>query len=311
MELYMAGSTFSGLNEWMQDNGYNKLLSYINDRSAIDTWCKYAKQTNQNKGKLFIDSGAFTAWTKGAEINVDEYIDWLNERSEYIYVFGQIDSIPGNIKTGATASQVKEAAQKTWENYLYMRPKLKNPDGLLYTFHVGEPYEYLKQAMEWTDENGQHIKYIALGGMVGKPGNVRKEFLDLCFDIISSSSNPNVKVHAFGMTSLNLLQQYPIESADSTGWIMTAVTGSILSPYGSICVSSDTIKKTDNVANVNYKSSRKKVVLEYIQKMGFKLEDLQEDYKAREKFNITYLQNWAKNYKPKFKQTNGKTGRLF
>lgn len=307
MNLYMAGSTFAGLNEWMQDNGYNKLLSYVNDTVAVDTWINYAKQTGSNKAKLFIDSGAFTAWTKNTEIDVDKYIQWLNERSEYIYLFGQVDSIPGNIKKGATQQEVEEAAKKTWDNYLYMRSKVNNPDGLLYTFHVGEPYEFLKQAMEWTDEKGEHIKYIALGGMVGKTTEVRETFLDTCFSIIEKSSNPNVKTHAFGMTSLDLLQKYPITSADSTSWIMTAVTGSVFSPYGTICLSEESEKRKENFCN--QRPAKQKVILQYIQSKGFEFEKLKTDYKQREEFNITYLQDWASNYE--YKPSLVKLGYLF
>ena len=42
------------------------------------------------KGKLFIDSGAFTAWTKGTYINVDDYVYFLNDRVQYIDLFGQL-----------------------------------------------------------------------------------------------------------------------------------------------------------------------------------------------------------------------------
>lgn len=320
MDLYMAGSTFAGLNEWMQDNGYNKLFSYVGDKSGIKKWETHTQEINNNStSKLFVDSGAFTAWTKGAEINVDEYIEWLNQRP-YITLFGQVDSIPGQINKTPTNEEVAIAAQKTWENYLYMRERVNNVDGLLYTFHVGEPYEYLKQALEWTDENGEHIKYIALGGMVGKPMPVKEHFLDRCFDIIKNSSNPNVKTHAFGMTSLSLLQRYPITSADSTSWIMTAVTGSVFSPYGTICLSKETVyvgkdteeldknkgtifPKTDKTSKnlnqsnfINLPESKQQTIIDYIEKSGFSLEELQTDYKQREIFNIRYLQNWAKDY---------------
>lgn len=40
------------------------------------------------RGKLFIDSGAFTAWTKGTYINVDDYIYFLNDRVQYIDLLG-------------------------------------------------------------------------------------------------------------------------------------------------------------------------------------------------------------------------------
>lgn len=294
MDIYLAGSSHKGFNPWMQNRGYNKLMSYVYDKNSVKKWCEYEKEHGNKGSKLFIDSGAFTMWTRGKEINVDEYISWINEYSDYISLYGQIDSIPGDIKTGATQEQVQEAAEKTWENYLYMRPKMKNPDGLLYTFHVGEPYEFLEQALNWRDENGNKIKYMALGGMVGKPKPVKEDFLTRCYNMIHKSSNPNIKVHAFGMTSLDLLEKYPLTSADSTGWLMTAMTGSIFTNYGTVCLSERTEENTNNF--VNLEEAKQKTVLNYIQQNGFTYEQLRTDRYDREKINAIYLHIWADKY---------------
>ena len=194
LDLYLAGMADEKKRTHDEVMPSNVLFSYENlqvkKAKDFDIYHTFGS-------KLFIDSGAFSMWTKGVEVNVDEYIDWINKRAKYIDLYGQVDAIPGNRTGGApTYQEVREAAQKTWDNYLYMRPRMKKPEGLLYTFHVGEPKEFLKQALEWTDENGKHIPYIALGGMVGKTTQVRRNFLKMCFDIIKKSSNPNVKVHA-------------------------------------------------------------------------------------------------------------------
>lgn len=57
-----------------------------------------------------------------------------------------------------------------------MYNRLNNPQKLLYTFHVGEPFEYLKQAMEFRDSQGRPLDYIALGGLVGKTTKIRDAF---------------------------------------------------------------------------------------------------------------------------------------
>lgn len=118
-----------------------------------------------------------------------------------------------------------------------MRERVLNKKGLLFTFHVGEPIWCLRRALEWRDENGVPLDYIALGGMVGKPKDVQKNFLDLCFDIIKSSSNPNVKVHAFGMTVRKILQSFPVFSADSSSWIQIGHNGAIYTPWGTVIIS--------------------------------------------------------------------------
>ena len=285
MELCCVGPEKSNIMAVASEElEHNMLFSYF-DKTAID---KY-KDMVSSHGKLFIDSGAFSAWTQGKVINVDEYIKWINDRADYIDLYGQIDVIPGDRNSGKLPSleEVREAAQKTWENYLYMRPKMKKPEGLLYTFHVGEPIEFLKQALEWKDENGNHIPYIALGGMVGKPANTRDAFLRSCFDAISKSSNPKVKVHAFGMTDINLLMKYPITSADSTSWIMTGATGSIMSDAGVVAVSSQQVNLPTHYSHLPKEAL--KPFEDSIAEYGFTLDELAESRDKRIMHNARYM----------------------
>lgn len=296
MELYCVGPEKANIMAVASEElDHNILFSYL-DKAAID---KYKEMVSAH-GKLFIDSGAFSAWTQGKVIDVDEYINWINDRSDYIDLYGQIDVIPGDRNSGAVPSneEVKEAAAKTWENYLYMRPKMKNPEGLLYTFHVGEPIEFLKQALEWRDENGDLIPYIALGGMVGKPAHIRDKFLNQCFEVIKKSSNPNVKVHAFGMTDIKLLEKYPITSADSTSWIMTGAMGNIMSDVGNIAVSSQQANLPNHFSHLPKEAL--KPFEDSIAEYGFTLQELADSRDKRIIHNARYMKKKFSNiqYKP-------------
>jgi len=301
MDLYCVGPEKACIMSVASEElGHNMLFSYIDNAKAID---KY-KDMVSSHGKLFIDSGAFSAWTKGKKIDADAYIKWINDRSDYIDLYGQIDVIPGDRNSGRlpTHEEVKEAAQKTWENYLYMRPKMKKPEGLLYTFHVGEPIEFLKQALEWTDDDGNHIPYIALGGMVGKSVEVRDQFLEQCFKAISKSSNPYVKVHAFGMTDRNLLMKYPITSADSTSWIMTGAVGSIMTDVGTVALSSQQINLPTHYSHLPKEALEQfeKSIAEY----GFTLDELAESRDKRIMHNARFMKKKFENieYKPATKK---------
>lgn len=282
LELFLAGMEESVLRDLKADS----LFSYL-DKTYVEKLKDYIKPS-----KLFIDSGAFSAWTKGVKIDVKEYINWLNLHSDDIYLCGQVDFIPGDRVHGATMEEVKFAAKKTWENYLFMRKRLKNPDALLYTFHVGEPIEFLKQALEWRDENGNPIPYMAFGGMVGKPAKIRDVFLEKCFRTIRESSNPNIKVHAFGMTDFDLLEKYPIYSADSTSWIMVGAMGNVMSDYGNIAVSNKQIHDKNH-----YSHLPKKAIEDFnktIQEFGFTLDELAEHRDNRILFNALYMQKKVK-----------------
>lgn len=297
MNIYFAGSTFKGLNDWIQQNGFNKLFSQENDRREIANWVAHKRANKENSSKLFIDSGAFSAHTKGVEIDVDEYIDYLNKNEDALTIYAQVDKIPGEFGKPKTPEQIAEAPKMSWDNYLYMAPKLKNKDKLVPIFHQHEDFKWLKNMLEYVDENGKHIPYIGISPANDVSVKNKKEWLVEVFDIIKQSSNPNVHTHAFGMTSLNLLEAFPFTSADSTSWLMTAVTGSIFSQYGTITISEQTQGKDKNFKNLPEQSQKN--LIAYIESKGFTLEGLQQDYKQRQYFNITYLADWASNYKYK------------
>lgn len=279
MDLYLATSEKEQFNK--QDFDFNVLFNFLESQNT-----DYYHNNDMYRGKLFIDSGAFSSWTKGKKIDVDSYIQWLNDRP-FIDLFGQVDVIPGDRVMGATLEEVEEAAGKTWENYLYMRERVIKKESLLYTFHVNEPIKYLKQALEWTDENGNHIPYIALGGMVGKPRAVRRAFLENCFNVIEKSSNPDVKVHAFGMTDFDLLEEFPIYSADSTSWIMVGAMGNIMTNFGNIAVSENQKNDKNHFSHLS-----KDVITEFnkmIGKYGFTLEELSISVDKRIMLNAMYM----------------------
>ena len=288
MDLYLVGPEKANILEEVFKLEANMLFNYVDGKNATDAY-----KTNIKPGKLFIDSGAYPAWTRGAGIDVDEYITWINERADYIDLFGQVDVIPGDKIHGATTQQVIEAAEKTWENYLYMRERVKYPERLLYTFHVGEPIQYLERALEWKDPQGNLIPYIALGGMVGKSESIRRSFLDNCFDAIRRSSNPNVKVHAFGMTTFKLLSNYPITSADSTAWIMTGANGGIMTDVGVITVSEQQSNQSSHYSHLP--KHLQKAFEESIKEFGFTLEKLSTCRDSRIIHNARYMIKRAKN----------------
>jgi hypothetical protein len=210
------------------DKKFNSLHSYWYFKSLTDD--KILDAFSITKGSIMIDSGAFTAWSKNINIDVDEYINWINKWDKYVTLFGQIDVIP--LPTMSKDEKAK-CAKDTWDNFLYMYNRLNNPQKLLYTFHVGEPFEYLKQAMEFRDSQGRPLDYIALGGLVGKTTKIRDAFLTEAFNIIKTSSNPNVKVHGFGVSSEKMWRKYPFESCDSFTPGMNANHGFQCTEFGS------------------------------------------------------------------------------
>lgn len=302
--IYLAGGYNREVDLQLQELGANRLFSQLNDRNGITSWLQ-GKQKNPNLN-IFVDSGAFSAHTKGKELDVDEYISYVNYHAGMFSVIAQVDTIPGEFGKPKTRAQMLEAPQSSWINYCYMRPLVIDYPNLTPIFHQGEDFSHLMRILETTFD-GEHIPYIGISPSNDVSTRDKQKWLEHVFRVIRDSSNPQVKTHAFGMTSLHLLELYPFYSADSTSWIMTSANGGIMTSKGVIVVSEKQQDVKGCYAQIDSKS--KSWLDEYVKSFGFSMEQLSVDYKARNLFNASYLLHWAKNYQ--YKGTGCYQRRLF
>lgn len=300
LDLFFAGSDNPVWQKHLIDNNCNRLASWVNDKKVITDWIEKGAT-----GKLFIDSGAYSAHSVGKEVDVDKYIELLNELDDHVYIAAQVDKIPGVFRQPKTRKQLLEAPYESWQNYLYMREKVKSPDKILPIFHQGEDFDWLVRMLE-TKFDGKHIPYIGISPANDVATTEKNRWFKSVFKIIAESSNPKVKTHAFGMTSLPMLERYPFTSADSTSFIMTGANGLIMTKFGNIVMSE---KQSD--AALFYKhyfasNEEESEFYKYIEKMGYNVATLETDYAERVKFNISYLLDWLSSYEFKGTQRYAK-----
>lgn len=294
-QLYFAGSLNKVFEEDLKNKGANRLASQLLDRPVIEGWIA-GRDEGRCKGRLLVDSGAYSAHTRDAELNVDEYIDFVNGIDDYVHIFAQVDKIPGKLNRPKTRQELEEAPALSWQNYLYMRERVKSPDKLVPVFHQGEDYKWLRHILEWRHpETGERVKYMGISPANDQPMKERIRFIDKCFTIIRSSSNPNICTHAFGMTSLKVLEMYPFTSADSTSWLLNGANGSIMTKYGAVLVSEKSMNNPSHIRKMP--KAALKEIQQYVESKGFSMEKIATDYTERIRFNIDYLLNWAKNYR--------------
>ena len=276
-KLYYAGTRTKYAEDLLTEYGYCRLMSYVNEKGAIQRHCKAGRP-------VFVDSGAFSAMTRGIEISVDDYIAWLNEYSENMEKFCCWDTIPvGDMDP-------VETAKATWENYLYMYERVNEPHKLVYCFHYGEPVEYLHKALEFG------CKYVALGGVAKRKKAERQKFFESLKD--EFNEYPDVDVHAFGMTDVNLLTEYTfIHGADSTSWLWSCKFSETQHNCMSKAYWSD--KNPEKPHHLNNLTDEKYFALEdEIAQYGFTVEDMYGEGDAVKNRDAWQIIFWESKFVP-------------
>ena len=254
---------------------------------------------------LFIDSGAFSVHTGKADTTQEEYAEYINSIDEYIDVFAQLDTIPGKFGKPKSDQDYIESAQKSWDNYMYMRNHVISPHKCMYVFHYGENFDVLRRVLQWKDENGEYLDYVGISPANDVAQKFKNIYLQEVADVIAASNNPDVKTHLYGMTALDAISKYPCYSADSITHRLLAGYAKIVSKkFGIISISKrDRTNKTkSNMSFLDladeYNINQLKAECELL---NLSLDLLQEDVSARVAFNIHNIQKLSKNeyvYKP-------------
>lgn len=220
MKLYSAGfyaanfekgsTAYNKLDEGekaMRDSAVNMLESYwyIKSKSCVN-------RIRARGDKVFLDSGAFSAFTKGASIDVNTYVNYVKENYDLIEevdgvkLVSVLDSIGNDYLTYCN--------QVAMEN-LGVKP--------LPCFHYGEDERYLQYYVE-------NYPYITLGGMAIVHSKQLIIWLDRIWDkyLTNPDGTAKIKVHGFAITTPSLMKRYPWYSVDSSSWVRIGMTGSII-----------------------------------------------------------------------------------
>lgn len=266
-DFYFAGCGNKSVEKTIRENNCKRLLSWVNERKVIEERASKGYPT-------FVDSGAFSAFTKGINIDIDEYIDWINRWHQNLELYACWDVIPSD-----TVDPV-ESAKKTWENFQYMKARLQDPSKLVYCFHYGEDISYLKEAI------GSGLTFIALGGLAKRGKKQREEFLTAVQPIFEE--NPQVHVHAFGVGAVNIIQQFHfIHSSDSTTPFFPPKHGRIQTDCCGLVYFGDDIEKHKKDAYSCLPTSHQMLIEQEVASRGFTMLDMQGNI-GRSDWQILY-----------------------
>lgn len=285
MNIYMAAvysnSYMPGQNRYVKLTDHERELvrsiphilesyHYVGKQAFVDAM-------RNNNASIFVDSGAFSAFTLGIQLDITAYCDYIKRNIDIIRK--EDGSLMASVLDGIGDPQL------TYENQLEME---RQGVRALPCFHQGEDTRYL----EWYIKN---YDYITLGGMVGSSTKQLRVWLDRVFNdfIIGPSGEPRLKVHGFGITSVELMERYPWYSCDSSSWIQTAAFGNVFMPLGGenigfqISVSEKSPSRHDrNQHLVTLDPISQQWVFDTLAEQGFTYERLSTVYESRAAYNL-------------------------
>ncbi|MBU0792216.1 MAG: hypothetical protein KKC55_17400 [Gammaproteobacteria bacterium] len=201
MKIYFAGYTsLPAIIEFVPTVLGSYLAFKGNPQKLLDQIIKLKIQD------FFLDSGAFSAFTQGEKIDIDEYIQFCHVVKDKVKVMANLDVISD--------------FDTTYKNWLHMKSKGINA---LPVIHFGAPEKYFDLYLK------EHkVPYLALGGLVpyARQKERLKEWLDHCFFMIKDHFP--MKIHLFGVISAWALRRYPAYSCDGTSWLQGGKFGSTI-----------------------------------------------------------------------------------
>lgn len=259
---------------------YLESYHYIHKQAYVD-------KIRADGVKVFLDSGAFSAFTKGVDVDIRGYCDYIKRNLDIIE----------NVDGALCASVLDGIGDplKTWQNQMAMEQMGVRP---LPCFHYGEDERYL----EWYIEN---YDYITLGGMVPISTPQLFHWLDRIWDkyLTDGSGRPRLKVHGFGLTTQALMERYPWFSVDSSSWVQIAANGNILVPgLGVMPVSTNSPSAKQHNRHLNtIPDLQREGLVKRITEQGFDIERLQVEYVSRWTYNcwaFTYIKENLLNTMP-------------
>lgn len=143
------------------------------------------------KPMIFADSGAYSAFSQGAHIDIKDYARWIKRWEHHFTVYVNLDVI----RDPKSTSQNQAILER-----MGLRP--------IPVFHTGTDWKHLDRLMK-------KYPYIALGGMVGAERRATLRWAATCH---KRAQDYGSVFHGFGQTTTENIMSIPWYSVDSASW---------------------------------------------------------------------------------------------
>ena len=238
--------------------------------------------------KIFMDSGAFSMFTQGIEVNLDQYAQFIDSRADYIEIASNVDAIGAGHE------------QESYDNQKYLE-SCHLPVRVCPVHHARDDDKWL---VKYLDEG---YDYIFLGGMVPETTGYLIDWLDHIWDryLALPNGEARVRIHGFGLTTFELMERYPWFSLDSTSWVQKGMFGLILININGKPMTLPLSKvghgsKDENKSLWSLDNFTRDLLIKQISAEGFNPEELATMYGMRDKWNIRFYRKYMQTLRPTF-----------
>lgn len=153
---------------------------------------------------VFADSGAYSAFSSGASISVEEYGEWLKVWAPVLTCAAALDDIT--------------SPQKSWDQTEKLRTLVGDKVEIIPIYHsLDRDWSWL---VRMQDAEYEYVGVSPIGWLYGSP-KMMKAWFAKCFAL----RREGVKYHGFGVTSIRSLATFPFWSGDSSTWTMVTRYG--------------------------------------------------------------------------------------
>lgn len=255
--------------------------------SCHGAYFKYAQKTGplvstiDSSFEIMLDSGAFTAWTKGEEVTLDHLIrDYRTLIEDFGYGTEKIwlinlDKIPGEPGRTAGPEEVAEAIKISDDNFYRLEKEFG--DIVVPVYHQGEDEARLAEVCRMAS-------YICISPRNDLGENHRRTWSQE----VHSKLPSGIRTHGLATTGFPMMTTVPWHSVDSATWIMIAAYGHVYynAKLQSISISDDQPNKHDIGKHyINIIDEQKEVLHGLMDEWGFTYDALRSDFVERATWN--------------------------
>ena len=289
--VYFSAATTGGLLRWLGQNDYSVLFSFYNGRKQYDAFLR-AIEGHDYKGRVFIDSGAFSARNSKRGVDIAEYAKFINSAYQGVETFANLDVMLQNV---ATKGYTKEQCQQmSYDNFVWLRGHVcpEAAKKIAAVYHMGEPLELLDKYLDVYERESPE-GWIAMNVGLNHNGKTSNTLGDreyaqrICKRI--KSRLPNLKVHLLGYNHIADLPYIDCNSSDSTGYSISARYGHIITPFGDLAISHRS-KQSESHPHFTKRlgSNAEGELIAWLAENGWDYNALVDSTEERAKFNAWY-----------------------